>query len=80
MERVQGVSPTGAGWLAKIVYRALRKNLGLIPKSKTLAAHHSPTLLATSWMDALCASSRTVPLALKELVQLKVAMLAGCPF
>jgi hypothetical protein len=70
MERVQGVSPTGAGWPTKIVYQALRKRMGLIPKSKMLAAHHTPTLLATTWMDAVCASSRTVPLVLKELVQL----------
>jgi hypothetical protein len=80
MDRVKGVSPSEAGWLTKIVYRALRKNLGLIPKSKAVAAHHTPALLATTWMDAVCAKSRTVPIALKELVQLKVAMLAGCPF
>lgn len=80
MDRVRGVSIAEAGWLTKIIYRALRKNLGLIPKSKALAAHHTPTLLATTWMDAVCAKPRTVPLVLKELVQLKVAMLAGCSF
>jgi hypothetical protein len=80
MDRAKGVSPAEAGWLTKIVFRALRKNLGLIPKTKALAAHHPPTLLAATWMGDVCAKSRTVPLVLKELVQLKVAMLAGCPF
>jgi hypothetical protein len=80
MERVKGVRPAEAGWLTKLVYRALRQRMGLIPKSKTLAAHHSPTLLASSWMDAVCAPARTIPIVLKELAQLKVAMIAGCPF
>jgi AhpD family alkylhydroperoxidase len=31
-------------------------------------------------MDGLCASARSAPPVLKELVQLKVAILAGCPF
>jgi hypothetical protein len=58
----------------------LQKRIGRVPASKTLAAHHTPTLLATTWMDAVCASARTISPLLKELVQLKVAMLVGCPF
>lgn len=80
MDRVKGVSAAEAGWLVKLFYREFRKRLGLVPKSKTLTAHHTPTLLASSWMDAINAAARTVPAVLKELAQLKVAMLAGCPF
>jgi hypothetical protein len=80
MERAIGVSTSQAGWITKLVYRALKKRLGRLSKSKTLVAHHTPTLLATTWMDAVCASGRTVPFAIKELVQLKVATLVGCPF
>jgi hypothetical protein len=58
----------------------LQKRLGRVSKSKTLAAHHTPTLLATTWMDTVCASARTISPLLKELVQLKVATLVGCPF
>ena len=80
MDRVQGVSAAEAGWLTRILYRVLRKRAGgRVPKGKTLAAHHTPTLLASTWMDAVCAPSRTVSLLLKELAQLKVAMLVGCP-
>lgn len=75
--RVQGAR---AGWIARFLYRELRKRLGLVPTSKTLAAHHTPTLLATSWMDSIGAQARTVPGALKELAQLKAAVLVGCPF
>jgi hypothetical protein len=63
-----------------LVYRALRKRIGLVSKTKQLTAYHTPTLLAWTWMDGVCASSRTVPMLLKELAQLKVAALVGCPF
>ena len=80
MDRAIGVSSSEAGWMTKLLYRALTKRLGRVPKAKTLAAHHTPTLLASTWMDAVCASERAVPLVLKELAQLKVATLVGCPF
>ena len=56
MERAIGVSESKAGWITKGLYRALQKRIGKVPVSKTLAAHHTPTLLATTWMDAVCAS------------------------
>ena len=80
MERAIGVSPSQAGWITKILYRALKKRIGRVSKAKTLAAHHTPTLLASTWMDAVSASARTVSPVLKELVQLKVATLVGCLF
>ena len=80
MERVRGVTTGEAGWIAKLIYRELKKRMGLVPKSKTLTAHHTQTLVASTWMDAVNASARTVPIVLKELAQLKVAMMAGCPF
>jgi hypothetical protein len=80
MERGDGLKITEVGWIAKLLYRALKKRIGTVPKSKTLAAYHTPTLLASSWMDAACASARTIPLRVKELAQLKAAALVGCPF
>jgi hypothetical protein len=80
MERAIGVSASQAGWITRLIYRALKKRIGRVSPSKTLAAHHTSTLLANTWMDAVCASARSVPPVLKELVQLKVATLVGCPF
>ena len=80
MERVKGVASDQAGWIAKLIYRALKKRLGLVPKSKTLAAYDTGGLVATTWMDVVCASAKSIPASLKELAQVKVAMLAGCPF
>lgn len=80
MDRVEGVSASDAGWITKLIYRALKKRIGLVPAAKKLAAHDTGLLMASTWMDAICASAKTVPPALKELVQLKVATLVGCPF
>lgn len=80
MERVTGVSESQANWITRELYRRIVKRIGLVPKSKTLAAHHTPTLLASTWMDSVCASAREVAPSLKELVQLKVAAMVGCPF
>lgn len=80
MERVTGVSASRANWITKYLYGASKKRLGLVPKSKTVAAHHTPTLLATTWMDSVCAPARDVAPSVKELVQLKVAAMVGCPF
>ena len=77
---MKGVTLADAGWITKLVYRALKKRLGLVPKSKTLAAYNTSGLLASTWMDAVCGSTKSIPVTLKELAQLKVAMLAGCPF
>jgi hypothetical protein len=74
------VSNAEANWIARLVYRALKKRIGQVPKSKTLAAYHTSTLLATTWMDGVCAPARTVSPVLKELAQLKVAVMVGCPF
>ena len=80
MERAIGVNDQQAGWLTKLLYRRLRKRLGLVSTTKMLAAHHTPTLFASAWMDSVCASAQTVPIGIKALVQLKVAMMVGCPF
>jgi len=80
MERVNGVISRRANWITKLVFRTLKKRMGRVPKAKTLAAYNTGTLLATTWMDAVCASAKTVPAVMKELVQLKVAVLVGCPY
>jgi hypothetical protein len=80
MDRANGISQEKAGWITKMLYRAFKKRMGLIPRSKTLTAYDTPTLLATSWMDANVAAAKTVSPRLKELAQLKAAILAGCPF
>ena len=79
-ERGQGISTAQAGWLTRLLFRALTKRIGVVPKSKRITAHHTGALLASTWMDAVTESATTVPYTLKKLAQLKVAARVGCPF
>ena len=80
MERGSGVSDAQVGCIARLVFRALRKRMGGVPSAKRLLAHHTPTLLAATGLDAICASAKTIPPGLKELAQIKVAVMVGCPY
>jgi hypothetical protein len=80
MDRAKGVAASEANWIVKSIYRAMKKRLGRVPKGRMLSAYHTGTLLASTWMDSVCASAQTISPVLKELVQLKVAVLVGCPF
>ena len=80
MDRIKGIGVADAGWIAKFIYRELKKRIGLVPKNKTLETYNTAGLLASTWMDAIGASAKSVLAALKELAQIKVAALAGCPF
>ena len=80
MDRGSGVPAERANWITKLVYRALKKRMGLVSKTKQLVAYDTSALLASTWMDGVCAAAKTVPFSLKELAQLKVAALVGCPF
>ena len=51
-ERATGVSAAQAGWITRLIYRALRKRSGRVSKTKMLAAYHTGTLVASAWMDA----------------------------
>jgi hypothetical protein len=80
MDRVKGVDPQEAGWIARFLFRILRKKIGLVPRPKLVTAYNTQTLLASTWMDGVVAAVKTVPPALKELAQLKTAAMVGCPF
>jgi hypothetical protein len=80
MDRVKGVNPDQADETAKTLFQTLRKEIGLVPRSKLLAAYDNPTLMASTRMDGVTAKAKTVPASLKELAQLKVAVMVGCPF
>jgi len=80
MKRGIGIPDKGAGSIAKLVFRTLKKKMGCVPPAKRLLAHHTPTLLAATGLDAICASAKTIPGSWKELAQLKVAVMVGCPY
>ncbi len=75
-----GVSDREAPLRTRLIYWFVKRRLKRIPLGVRIRAR-DPKLLARSVkMDLLIASAVTVPSKLKELAQLKVAMMVGCPF
>ena len=80
MARIQGVKEHEAGWLIRLAYRMIKKRVGRLIEPLKIAAHHPRLFRAVLEMERGQAQARTVNAALKALVQVKVAMLIGCPF
>jgi hypothetical protein len=57
-----------------------KRRLGKVPPSMRIQAHDPKLLRLGMRMGLHTAEARTVPEALKELAQLKVAAIVGCPF
>lgn len=86
MARMNGVEPHEAGWLTRLVYwfvqREVKKLTGkprLLEPIK-IVAHHPRLLRATGQMEGGQAAAKSVPITLKSLAGIKGATLIGCPF
>ena len=86
MAGMNGLEPDQAGWFKRIVYGIVRRKVGkrtgnarLIEPVK-IAAHHTRLLRAFGQMEMGQEAARSIPAALKSLVDIKAAMLIGCPF
>jgi hypothetical protein len=62
--RSQGVQDNEAGLLTRIIFWLTKRRLGRVPLGMRVRA----------------VSQGAIPVRLKELAQLKVAMMVGCPF
>jgi len=80
MSRATGVQDGEAGLRAKLVYWLVKRRLGQVPLGVRIRAHAPKLLLLAGRMDLHVASQGVVPQKLKELAQLKVAAMVGCPF
>ena len=78
MPRSQG-NPN-PGLIARIIFYLAKRRLGLVPLGTRIRAFDSKYLRDALRLDLYGISSKTVPMHLKELAQLKVALLVGCPF
>ena len=80
MNRSQGVQDRDAGLRTRVIFWLLRRFLGRVPIGTRIRAR-DPKLLSLSFrMDLHMARGGTVPPKLKELAQLKVSTMVGCPF
>ena len=80
MSRSQGVQDNQAGLLARIVLRFAKRALGRIPLGTRVRAFDPKYLWRAVLMDLYAAAPGAVSAHLKELAQLKVALMVGCPF
>jgi len=80
MARIQPVSARKASWLLRFANWYSRRKLGADPAPLGIIGHHTRLLVGMSAMEGALERSRCVSPSLKELAQIKVAALVGCPF
>ncbi len=84
MARIAGANPSRqrwlAGWFTRIVYAMTKRKLGRIVTPVQITAHPPTILWGYGQMEQSLAGSHLVPEGLKNLAELRVATLVGCPF
>ena len=80
MSRIAGVPPSKASWFCRLAYFLTRRRLGRVITPIKILAHHPRLLRAQAHMELGQEAASTIPAQLKALVQVKVAMMIGCPF
>jgi hypothetical protein len=84
MARIRGMDPSNQGLLSglftRTVYAMTRRRVGRVVLPVQLVSHHPRLLWGYGQMEQSFASSHLVGAGLKDLAQLRVATLVGCPF
>jgi hypothetical protein len=84
MARIEGAEPGKqgllSGLLTRIVYAMTKRKLGRVVMPVRIVAHHSKILWGYGQMEQSLVGSRLLDAGLKDLAQLRVATLVGCPF
>jgi len=84
MSRISGADPARlslfSGLFVRIVYGLTKRKVGKVVTPVAVTAHHPQILWGYGQMEQSLLSSRGVDGALKDLAQLRVATLVGCPF
>ena len=84
MARIHGADPGQQGLVrglfTRIVYAMTKRRVGRVVMPVQLVANHAKLLWGYGQMEQSLLSSRLVDEALKNLAQLRVATLVGCPF
>jgi len=84
MARIVGADPSQQGLFhglfTRIIYALTERKVGRVVMPVKIAAHHAKLLWGYGQMEQSLLSSHLVDAALKDLAQLRVATLVGCPF
>jgi hypothetical protein len=77
--RIHGIENEEAGFWTKFIFWLVKRRMGNIPLSTRIRAHDPRLLTLSEGMSKYTASKGALSSKLKELVQLKVAVMVGCP-
>lgn len=80
MSRSAGVQDKDASLKTRIIFWFAKRKIGNVPEGLRVRGLDPKYLNACVRMDLYAAGKGVVPMKLKELAQLKVAMMVGCPF
>ncbi len=79
MSRIVGVTRSPS-LLARLAFHLSRRRLGKIIQPLRVYALHTGLLLGYGQMERAQEKARRVPVPVKSLAQIRIAMLIGCPF
>jgi hypothetical protein len=77
--RTKGVQDHEAGFFTRLIFWLAKRRLGHVPLSTRIRANDPKLLALAELMGSYTSARATVSPKLKELVQLKVAAMVGCP-
>ena len=80
MARIRGVPEDEESLELRVVKRFARRKVGAVPEPVGVMGHQPWMLRAAGAFELALERSRSVEPRLKELAQIKAAMLVGCPF
>ena len=78
--RSRGVQDREAGFWTRLIFRRVKRRYGHVPLTTRIWAHDPKLLEVSVKMNRYTAALGVVSPKLKELAQLKVAVMVGCPF
>ena len=84
MARIRGAEPGKqrllGGLLTRVAYALTKRKVGRVVMPVQIVAHHTRILWGHAQMELSLGASKLVDASLKNLAQLRVATLVGCPF
>ena len=78
--RIEGVSKSKASLFVRLAYWFSQRRLGKVADPLKITGHHSWVSFGYGIFELASERAQLVELRLKELAQVKVATLVGCPF
>ena len=79
MAHMPGVTDHEASWIARLIFRGIRRRVGRLSDTWRIAAHTPGLLLGWTLHELAFERARRVDQRLRTLAQLKTAVLIGCP-